>query len=496
MKIKISKNILLGGIQTVIGVVSSKSTLPILSNILLETTKDKLKLNTTDLDIGISCEIAVEIIEEGSITIPAKRFYDVIRELPEGDVVVHAKKNNQIDIEGKLCRFKLHGLPKEEFPKFPEFKDREVIKLEQSAFKEMLQLTSFAVSHEESRYVLNGVLLEIVGNSIRLVATDGRRLAKIEKFIGEKVKEDVSVIIPIKAVHEIMRNLKDEGVVLFVIGVNQALFDIDGVLIATRLIEGEFPNYNQVIPKAADKKIKMKTGELLASIRRANLLSTPDFQAVKFEIFTDKMVISKSTPDVGESREEILVEYGGAELVVGFNPQFLIDFLKNIDEELIEMMYEAAKQKIGISNNRIEQLTGGLLNELNLLKERESSLTDGFASGSIRTDLYDDKIRELNNSRIELERQLNQVKNKPESSIATLERTKEVFLEAKNAKNQFLMAKDSKRHQMLNTLLWNAWFQNKEIQEIQYKKPYSLMASTPKNADFLLMSGCRESNSV
>ena len=166
------------------------------------------------------------------------------------------------------------------------------------------------------------------------------------------------------------------------------------------------------------------------------------------------------------------------------------------DEELIEMMYEAAKQKIGISNNRIEQLTGGLLNELNLLKERESRLTDGFASGSIRTDLYDDKIRELNNSRIELERQLNQVKNKPESSIATLERTKEVFLEAKNAKNQFLMAKDSKRHQMLNTLLWNAWFQNKEIQEIQYKKPYSLMASTPKNADFLLMSGCRESNSV
>ena len=300
------------------------------------TKANALKLNTTDLDIGISCEIPVSIQEEGGITIPAKRFSDIVRELPPGDAVITTKKNNQIDIEGENCRFKLIGLPKEEFPKFPEFKDKEAVLIDQGVFKEMLHLTSFAVSHEESRYVLNGLLFEITGNSMRIVATDGRRLAKIEKKIQSAAEKNISVIIPLKAVMEILRNLKDTGNVSIVTGANQVLFDINGILIATRIIEGEFPNYNQVIPKEATPKVKMKTQDLLSAIRRANLLATPDFQAVKFEVFNDKLVVSKTTPDIGESREEISVEYGGQELIVGFNPQYLIDVLKNIAEEKIE----------------------------------------------------------------------------------------------------------------------------------------------------------------
>lgn len=337
MKIKLSKEHLLEGVQTVLNVVSTKSTLPILSNMLIETKADTLKLNTTDLDIGISCEIPVNILEEGAITIPAKRFSDIIRELPSGDIIINTKKNNQIDIEGEQCRFKLTGLPKEEFPKFPEFKDKEMIQIEQSVLKEMLRLTSFSISHEESRYVLNGILMEISDDTIRLVATDGRRLAKSEKKLSTSIKKDVSVIIPNKTVQEISRNLKDSGIVSFVQGTNQIFFDINGVLIASRIIEGEFPNYNQVIPKPVSPKIKVKTQDFLAAIRRANLLSTPDFQAIKFEVFTNKLVISKTTPDVGESREELAIEYGGKELMVGFNPQFLIDALKNIDQETIEL---------------------------------------------------------------------------------------------------------------------------------------------------------------
>lgn len=337
MKFKIPKNELLSAIQTVQNVVSSKMTLPILSNILIDARKSKLKMNATDLDIGISCELPVEISEEGAITIPAKRFSDIVKEMPAGDISVHAKKNNQIDIEGEGCRFKLIGLPHEEFPKFPEFKDKEVIRISQKLLKNMLGLTAFAVSHEESRYVLNGVFMEVSGDIIRLVATDGRRLAKIEKKLDVPVKKDITVIIPIKAVQEIARNLKDEGDVSLMVGMNQVLFDIGGVLIATRTIEGEFPNYNQVIPNPIKNRISMNTQEFLASIRRANLLATPDFQAVKFEVFSDKMVVSKTTPDVGESREEIPVEYGGPEMIVGFNPHFLIDFLKNIEEERIEM---------------------------------------------------------------------------------------------------------------------------------------------------------------
>jgi len=186
----------------------------------------------------------------------------------------------------------------------------------------MFGLTAFAVSHEESRYVLNGVLMEISGDTIRMVSTDGRRLAKIEKKLSGPAKKEITVILPIKAVQEISRNLKDEGDVSFIVGMNQVLFNINGVLIATRIIEGEFPNYNQVIPKPTKTKIKMKTQEFLSAIRRANLLATADFQAVKFEVFSDKMVVSKTTPDVGESREEISVEYGGPEMVVGLIRSF------------------------------------------------------------------------------------------------------------------------------------------------------------------------------
>lgn len=335
MKLKMNKDDLLTGIQIVQNVVSSKATLPILSNILLESNNNILKLNATDLDIGISCEIPVETVEEGAITIPAKRFSDIVKELPLGDITIYAKKNNQIDIEGKNCRFKLNGLPKEEFPKFPEFKDNEVIRIPQIDLKEMFKLTSFAASHEESRYVLNGVLMELSDDIMRIVATDGRRLAKIERKLTSSIKKEISVIIPIKAVQEINRNLKDEGEVSFIVGSNQVLFDIEGVLIATRVIEGEFPNYNQVIPKQIKTKVTVNTKDLLYTIKRANLLATPDFQAVKFEIFTDKMVVSKNTPDVGESREEISIDYDGSEFIVGFNPVFLIDFLKNINRETI-----------------------------------------------------------------------------------------------------------------------------------------------------------------
>jgi len=339
MQVNLSKDELFNGIQIVHNIVSSKATLPILANMLLETKKDTLRLYTTDLDIGISCEIPVNIIEDGAITVPAKRFLEVIRELPSGNITIHARKNNQIDIEGQNCRIKLLGLPKEEFPKFPEFKDKEIIRIKQADLKEMLRLTSFAVSHEESRYVLNGVLMEVQKDILRLVATDGRRLAKIEKPLIQNVIKDISVILPLKAVHEINRNLKEEGEMFFVEGTNQMLFDINGIMIATRIIEGDFPNYVQVIPKTTAPKITLNTQEFLAAIRRANLLATPDFQAIKFEIFQDKLIVSKTTPDVGESREELKIVYGGPEMMIGLNPQYMIDMLKSINDLSVDIEF-------------------------------------------------------------------------------------------------------------------------------------------------------------
>lgn len=337
MKLQVEKDVLLNGIQTVQNVISAKSALPILSNILIETQQDSLRLTATDLDVGISCVIPVDIQEPGAITIPAKRFSDIIKELPANNVSISTKKNNLVIIETEACQFKIMGLAREEFPKLPEFKDREAIKLEQATLKQMLTLTSFAASFDETRYILNGILFKVNKEKLTLVATDGKRLAIIEKKLSQNMDKDISIIVPIKAIHELNRNLKEEGELSLILGNNQVLFDLGNVMIISRLIEGEFPDYQQVVPPLSDNKMKIGRDQFLLAVRRAGLLSTPDYQAIKLEVFKNKLVISKSTPDVGESREEAPVEYQGKELAIGFNPNYLIDVLKNLAEEAIEL---------------------------------------------------------------------------------------------------------------------------------------------------------------
>ncbi|MDD5595709.1 MAG: DNA polymerase III subunit beta, partial [Candidatus Omnitrophica bacterium] len=336
MKFSVEKNILLAGIQTVQNVITPKTALPILSNILIETQEGGLRLTATDLDIGISCVIPVNIQETGAITIPAKRFGDIIRELPSDSVSINTKKNDSVVIENKTCQFKIMGLSKEEFPRLPEFKDREVIKLEQAVLKEILGLTSFAVSFDETRYILNGILFTIKKNTITLVATDGKRLAIVERKLKQDIDKEITMIVPLKTIQELNRNLKEEGELSLILGANQAMFDLGKVVVISRLIEGEFPDYRQVVPAVSDNKIKVSREEMLLAVKRAALLSTPDYQAVKLEVFKDKLVISKSTPDIGESREEVVVDYRGKELVIGFNPGYLVDVLKNLSSETIE----------------------------------------------------------------------------------------------------------------------------------------------------------------
>jgi len=336
MKIGVKKNILLSGIQKVQNVISSKSTLPILSNILIEAQQGNLKLTATDLDIGISCAVPVDIQEPGIITIPAKRFGDIIKELPDDDINVNTKKNNLIIIETKSCQFKIMGLPCEDFPKLPEFKEGGVIKIEQSVLKEMLALTSFAVSLDETRYILNGIMFKISQNNLTLIATDGKRLAIIERKLKQNTEKDLQIIVPLKTIQELNRNLQDDGELSVLLGNNQALFDLGAAVIISRLIEGEFPDYQQVIPPAAENKINVNRENFLLAVKRAALLSTPDYQAVKLEVFKNKLVVSKTTPDVGESREEIPMEYQGREIAIGFNPNYLIDVLKNLKEDSVE----------------------------------------------------------------------------------------------------------------------------------------------------------------
>jgi DNA polymerase-3 subunit beta len=337
MKFKVDKNNLVAAIQTVQNVITTKSALPILSNILIETQQEAIRLTATDLDIGITCVIPVDVQEQGAITIPAKRFSDIIKEFPVDIVNVTTKKNNLVVIDSELCQFKIMGLAKEEFPKLPEFKDKKVVKIEQAVLKAILALTSFAVSFDETRYILNGILFKINKGVLTLVSTDGKRLAIAERKLSVDVDIDLSIIVPIKTIHELTRNLKEEGELSLVVGSNQALFDLGKVAIISRLIEGEFPDYKQVVPAVSENKMKIGRNQFLLAVKRAALLATQDYQAVKLEVFKNKLVISKSTPDVGEFHEELAAEYQGRELVIGFNPAYLIDILKNLSDEIINL---------------------------------------------------------------------------------------------------------------------------------------------------------------
>ncbi|MFH0918324.1 MAG: DNA polymerase III subunit beta [Candidatus Omnitrophota bacterium] len=337
MKFKVEKNNLVNAIQTVQNVITTKSALPILSNILIEAQAGVLKLTATDLDIGITCVIPVDIQEAGAITIPAKRFGDIVKEFPLETISVTTKKNNQVIIDSEVCQFKIMGLIKEEFPKLPEFKDKKAIKMDQGVFKQMLSLTAFAVSLDEARYVLNGILFKINKSFLTLVSTDGKRLAVAERKLTVESDVEINIIVPLKTIQELNRNLKDGEELSLVVSSNQALFDLGSVGIVSRLIEGEFPDYKQVVPPVSENKMKVVRSQLLVAVKRAALLATPDYQAVKLEVFKNKLVISKSTPDVGEFYEELAVEYQGKELVIGFNPVYLIDILKNLNEETVNL---------------------------------------------------------------------------------------------------------------------------------------------------------------
>ena len=249
MKFNITKDVLLKGIQEVQSAISTKSSLPILSNILIEATEDQLVLTTTDLDIGITSKISIKSQVAGAITIPAKKFSDIIKELPDSETIsISVKKNNLVNIECGKSVFKIMGLPKEEFPQLPEFKDKDSLTLPQKKLKIMLRLTGFAISHDESRYVLNGVLFVIKPTYIRMVATDGRRLAMVEDKMQLPKTLERKFIVPTKAVNELDKSLSEEGDVKIFFGDNQIFFDMGGGRI------------NKVMPGERKEKFLMGIG--------------------------------------------------------------------------------------------------------------------------------------------------------------------------------------------------------------------------------------------
>ena len=337
MKFIVQKEIIQKGISAVQNAVAVKSSLPILSNLLFEAEKDSLKISAMDFDImGISTVINAEIVEDGSGTLPAKRIGDIVRELSSENITI-TKKKNTFSLESGSSIFKIIGLPKEDFPQFPQIKSQNKIIMPQNILKQSLEKTIFAISHDETRYVLNGLLISLEGNKIDFVATDGRRMAWKTYSMEQEQKITAKAIIPAKTALELQRNLKENGDVEITLDENQIFFKMNETNIISRLIEGEYPDYKQVVPKEKGSIIEVDKNSLFSSVKRASILSTVESVACKMELNENRMIISKITPEIGEFSDEINAQYDGALLDIGFNPNYLLDVLKVLDGDSIQI---------------------------------------------------------------------------------------------------------------------------------------------------------------
>ncbi len=337
MKARISRENLFKAVQRVYPVVPSKSTLPILSHLLLEAKKETLQVTGTDLELGITTAVSAEVAEEGSIAVPAKRFHDLVKELPEESLQMTCKKNQQIGIECARGVFKIVGLPKEEFPRLPSTASQDTLTIDQGVLQAMLALTLFSVSHDESRYMLTGVLFATQNGWLRLVSTDGRRMAMVEREAKANGVKDQQLIVPQKTLQELLRLLGEGPTVKISLKETQITFDLGNTLVISRLIEGKFPNYEQVIPAESPNKMSVNREDFLVAARRVSLWSTQDSPSVRLDLKPDQLVVSKQSPEVGEAHEGVRVSYAGPEFSIGFNPSYLIDVLKVLPDGSVEM---------------------------------------------------------------------------------------------------------------------------------------------------------------
>ena len=335
MQIVCSKAELLKGIQIVQSAVSSKSTLPVLSNILIETKTNQLKLAATDLEVGVRCFVKAEVVKEGALTVPAKTFSDFVKTLPDNqEIKITTEDATRMEVRSGKTRCVLLGLPKEDFPVLPEFPEDNSVAMEAKTLLEMIRKTSFAASTDETRYILNGVYFILDKGIARMVATDGRRLSYMARPVQEK-KTNVSVIIPSKAIREVERLLVTEGlgadVVKISVTENQVAFKLLDTVVISRLIDGHFPNYDQVIPKSAEIRVQLAAKDLLTMTQRAALGSGDRGGAVRFILEKGRLRATGSAQGRVEVEDELPVEYTGANLEIAFNPQFVLDVLKNGD---------------------------------------------------------------------------------------------------------------------------------------------------------------------
>jgi DNA polymerase-3 subunit beta len=333
MKFRISKEAFLDGLQKVQHVVSSRTTLPILSNVLLVAKDGRLQFTTTDLDVGITGSVEAQIDKEGATTLPAKRLVSIVRELPASEVEVSVDSKNHASIRSGPSFFKIIGLGEGEFPPLPDFAGAKEFKIPQATLRDGLKKTSYAISTDETRYVLNGIFTSFRDGKMTLVATDGRRLAMVDADLEFPASHETDVIIPTKAVQELQRLLGDAGDVIVKLSDSQISFAIGDSLLCSKLIEGNYPNYRQVIPGDSNERVVIGREALLETVRRVSLLASDKSNSVKLVFSENRIEVTANSPDVGEAQESMDVIYQGPPMQIAFNPGFLQDPLRALDSD-------------------------------------------------------------------------------------------------------------------------------------------------------------------
>jgi DNA polymerase-3 subunit beta len=338
MKFTVAKEQILNGLQAVQNIVSSRTTLPVLSNVLLRGENGKLELTATDLDVSISCTVEGDVKKAGAFTVPVKKFFGIIRELNSAELDVEVDEKNACSLRAGASYYKLHGLPAEEFPPLPNFSEKNKIVLAQEKVKGMLRRTAFAVSTDETRYVLNGIFTSFRDHKVTMVSTDGRRLALTDEEVELSADSQGEFIVPTKAINELNRLLQPKGELEIKFTENQASFRLSGekagmVLIITKLVEGNYPNYKQVIPGEASERVTLMREELLQALRRAEIMTSEKSNSVKLSFTKNNLTITANTPEVGEGRESLAINYKGKDMAIAFNPGYLMDPLKALDND-------------------------------------------------------------------------------------------------------------------------------------------------------------------
>ncbi|HEX9500248.1 MAG TPA: DNA polymerase III subunit beta [Thermoanaerobaculia bacterium] len=340
MELTVAKVDLQKELQLCQGVVEKRSTIPILSNVLLKAADGRLQIAATDLDVTILTSCGAKVTTPGGVTIEAKRLFDVVRSLPDDDVRVMLQENNQMLIESGTAKFRLLGLPAEDYPTLPTVTATESYTIPLDELKTMVAKVRFAITHEETRFQLNGALLKVQQAKMEMVATDGHRMALINfpQGNGKKKGHELTILIPRKALEEILRlEAGEDGTVKFGVSENHLFFDAGDRRLLARMIDVNFPNYMEVIARDNDRHVMVDRERLLSTIRRISLVANERTRAVRFDFAPGKLTVSSTNPELGDARETVPIDYAGNPFFVGLNAAYVTDFLSAVDTPQVSL---------------------------------------------------------------------------------------------------------------------------------------------------------------